>query len=195
MGVEKNVIWGVSSTTVPLPLAGLHLILLADLLFFHSNLSFSFVVTHQDQREYLVSGAAAPGRKRSIPLLLYWPLLWLSHHLRTPQPECVRLSYMPYTHTCTHTHTHPSGWLQLFYLLCFVFKRAFKVHVNLFSPVWKCSGTCGHSVICPWGWSWPSQLQKLSSLIPKPEVTSSFFAQWQFLVFSPTWCLYTVVCC
>ena len=123
MGVEKNVIWGVSSTTVPLPLAGLHLILLADLLFFHSNLSFSFVVTHQDQREYLVSGAAAPGRKRSIPLLLYWPLLWLSHHLRTPQPEWVRLSYMPYTHTHTHTHTPRSNWN-------YIYKRISREEIN-----------------------------------------------------------------
>ena len=123
--------------------------------------------------------------KHKIPLLLYWSLLWLSHHLRTPQPEWARLRYMPYTHTRTRTRTHthtPLRLLQLFYLLCFVFKRAFKVHVNLFPPVWKCSGTCEHSVICPgskypWGWSWPSQLQKLSSLIPKPEVISSFFAQ------------------
>ena len=45
--------------------------------------------------------------KHKTPLLLYWSLLWLSHHLRTPQPEWARLRYMPYTHTrtCTHTHT------------------------------------------------------------------------------------------
>ena len=106
--------------TVPLPLAGCHLILLAYFFFFPFKFIFfncSYTARSKGMMSFPLMGNDAPmmslghhlwkEEKHKTPLLLYWSLLWLSHHLRTPQPEWARLRYMPYTHTrtCTHTHT------------------------------------------------------------------------------------------